>query len=99
MSCKFRNETVCGISGEQCPWVYYCDAVGAWKESPKAPKICKIAEANDVPNGAYRVAFERHGYLYVDMGGYAIKVKNTYDNIPLFVNITKTKSGEYRLKK
>ena len=52
----------------------------------------------EIPEGYNKVEYERHGYLYVDMGNEVIKILNPFGDIPQFVKVSKTKNG-YKVKK
>ena len=52
----------------------------------------------EIPEGYNKVEYERHGYLYVDMGDGVVKIPNPFEDIPQFVKVSKTKTG-YKVKK
>lgn len=52
----------------------------------------------EIPDGYKKVEYERHGYLYVNLGDFVLKIENPFDVIPQFVKVIKTKTG-YKLKK
>ena len=62
------------------------------------PINCKIKDKAEAPEGYYKVCFGKRGNLYVDIEGHVEVIKNTFDNIPLYVKATKLKSGKWRLK-
>lgn len=97
--CNYRESTRCIINNSICPWVYWCDKIQGYKESTKMPNKCHVAETYEIPNGYYKVEFERRGYLYVNVDGTTIKILNPFDNIPFVVRMYKTKSGEWKIKK
>lgn len=96
--CNYRKDNICSITNEKCPWVYYCDKVGAWKELSKMPKQCKLSKQVEVPKGYNKVVFERKGFLYVQIDNQTIKFLNPYDYIPEYVKVYKSK-GELKIKK
>lgn len=97
--CNYREENKCKITKGVCPWVYYCNKLNAWKPLPKAPEKCKVLDLAEIPAGYSKVEFERHGYLYIKMSsGETIKLKNIFNNIPLFVKLYKS-NGEWKIKK
>ena len=59
---------------------------------------CKYMNEVEIPEGYNKVEYERHGYLYVDMGNEVIKIPNPFEDIPQFVKVSKTKTG-YKVKK
>ena len=64
------------------------------------PTNCKIKQNNVVRHkGKYRVRDCRKDYLYVDIDGFTQKLLNPFDFVPDYVNVTKTKDGEYKIKK
>lgn len=96
--CKYAEQNKCKITNDVCPYMYYCEKIKSFKESPSMPKKCKIQQKYETPIGSYKVVSERKGFLYVDLGEETIKVKNVFDSIPLFVKIRKTQSG-YKIRK
>ena len=89
----------CLISKENCPFVYWCDKIHAYKPSSSMPENCKIKEKLQIPKGYSKVRFERKGYLYVDVNDQTIQIKNPFDDIPLYVKVTKSKDGNWRIRK
>ena len=57
------------------------------------PQECKVKQAIEIPVGYCRVRDERKGWLYIDINNETIKIKNPFDDIPLYVKVSKTKSG------
>lgn len=96
--CNYREENKCKIENNICPWVYWCDKINGWKELEKAPKQCNLINSLPAPKGSYKVVFERHGYLYVQIDNQVIKLKNIFDYVPQFVKVSKYK-GNYKIKK
>ena len=73
-----------------CPHVRRCIEHHIWKPLAYMAN-CPIKSA---PTG--NVQFERHGYLYVKVGGEVIKVENPYNYIPDNVELRKYK-GNYKV--
>lgn len=96
--CSYVNENKCSINGEICPFVYFCTNVQAYKPLKSMPAKCNVALIAEIPQGYYRVREERKGYLYVDIGDCTYKIANPFDEVPLYVKATKTKTG-WKLKK
>lgn len=96
--CEYVTNNKCMVTHDVCPYMYYCDKIRAYKPSQSMPTNCKIKEKASVPKGAYKVRDERKGWLYIDYKGITIKVKNPFDNIPLYVHVQKLKNGEYKLR-
>lgn len=96
--CEYVKENQCLIKKQVCPYMYYCEKIQAYKESPSAPKQCKVKQNYETPKGACSVRGERKGYLYVDLGEETIKIKNPYDTVPLYVRLRLTPSG-YKIRK
>ena len=53
------------------------------------PKDCKVKQKYESPTGSYRVSYEKHGYLYVEVENQIVVVKNPYDYTPTFVLLEK----------
>lgn len=97
--CNYVKDNQCLILNQVCPYVYYCSKIQAYKESSSMPTDCKVKRKNKIPDGYYYVRDERKGYLYIDYeNDTTIKVKNPFENIPLYVKVTKTKNG-FKLRK
>lgn len=96
--CKYVKDNICTIQNTVCPFMYFCEKQQIWKPNKYMPNPCKISLSYEVPNGYHRVIDSRKKYLYIDMGDYTISVENPFDDIPLYVKITKTKNG-YKLRK
>lgn len=94
---SFDEIPVCSKNNSPCAFVKRCYKELTWKES-KYMEGCKIRMVVNIPDGAYKVKFERKGKLYIDLGEKTICLDNIYDNIPDYVFLTKRK-GEYKLKK
>lgn len=88
----------CRISKDICPFVYFCNRIKAYKVLSSMPKNCKMKDNLLIPTGAYKVCFERRGNLYVDMDGKIEVVANPFDYTPVYVKMTKLKSGKWRIK-
>lgn len=97
--CEYTKGNQCSITNEVCPWMYWCDRRQIYKPSRYMPENCNIKLKAEVPKGYYRVRMERKGYLYVDIDNCTYKIKNPFDDVPLYVKATKLKSGEWRLRK
>jgi hypothetical protein len=99
LSCKYRYEgNKCKAINSICPFVYYCGKINGYKELERAKSGCKYMNEVEIPDGYKKVEYERHGYLYVNLGDFVLKVENPFDDIPQFVKVIKTKTG-YKLKK
>lgn len=85
--CDYVNTNKCTITGDCCPYIYWCDKINNWRELKSKPKVCQIEARvpKSAPNGYCRVLFSKHGNLYVDRGDEAVIVKNTLDHTPEFV--------------
>lgn len=96
--CDYAKDNMCSINQAICPWRYLCPQTGQWRDNKYMPKDCKIKLNEEVPKGYHRVIEERKGWLYINMGDYAIRVKNPFDHTPLYVRVNKLKSGEYKIR-
>ena len=86
MGCKYRYEgNQCKAMNSECPFVYYCGRIQAYKELERAKFGCKYMNEVEIPEGYKKVEYERHGYLYVDMGDGVVKIPNPFEDIPQFV--------------
>ena len=91
--CNYVNERDCSITGEICPYVYWCNKKQRWLELSSMPKDCKVKVNYELPKGQYLVIEERKGYLYVDVNNQAIAIKNPFNFKPKYVELYKTKTG------
>lgn len=96
--CKNRKDNLCLINNSRCPWSQWCGHLHVWKERSGAEKYCKLLKDEPVPQGFYKVEFERHGFLYIKYNNVTIKVLNPFDDVPKFVKVKKTKTS-YKLTK
>ena len=96
--CNYVVENLCKITNEICPYMYFCTKLQSYQPLKSMPAQCNIELNAEVPQGYYRVRDERKGYLYVDIGDFTYKIFNPFEDIPLYVKATKTKTG-WRLKK
>ena len=98
--CRYREKNKCSLTNSICPWAYWCGNISDYKERESCKKYCKLLkeEEQKVPEGYYKVEFERHGFLYINYKNATTKVENPFDEIPKFVKIKKYKSS-YKLAK
>lgn len=95
--CKYLQTNLCLLTKEQCPWVFFCNREQKWKPNRAMPSKCKVKENLEIPEGYCKVVFERHGYLYVNLGTEVKKILNPFNDVPLYVKVKKTKKGKYKL--
>lgn len=88
----------CYITKEQCPYAYFCNKIQSYKILQSMPKNCKQKQLANIPSNSYQVCFERNGKLYIDVEGFIEIIKNPFDYTPLFVKMTKLKSGKWKIK-
>lgn len=93
--CEYAKDGQCLVKNTQCPWMYLCHNDLTWKPMVSMPVNCKVKAdvSKDIPNGYYEILFERRGWLYVKHDSETLVVKNTFDEIPQFVKLSKTKEG------
>lgn len=91
--CNYVRENRCLVTEQVCPYMYYCEKIHGFKSSPAMPSECKIKQRAEIPKGYYRVRDVRKGYLYIDVDDETIKVKNPFDSVPLYVKVSRTKTG------
>lgn len=96
--CDYRDNNICNITHSVCPWVYWCDKVNTWKELSKKPNRCKVIDNAPLPDGYYKVEFERKGYLYVYVDEEVIKIKNIFNYMPNMVKLYKCEN-EWKIRK
>lgn len=97
--CRYKDLSngKCGISGEICPYLYFCSKIQQYKESQRMPKICKVMERYEAPKGAYKVAYEKRGALYVEVNDTIVIVDNPYDYTPSYVKMN-VKEGDWKVE-
>lgn len=93
-----QDKNKCSILNKQCPYVYFCNKKKEWMGMNNMLMNCKIKVQAEIPDGYYRVCFEKRGNLYVDYNGHIEVIPNPFYNVPLFVNAVKMKNGKWRLK-
>ena len=61
--CNYVNieEDKCKITKNICPYLYFCNKTKSYKPNASMPSNCKIKQNFEVPNGCYKVCFERKG--------------------------------------
>lgn len=97
--CNLVLENICSITKNICPYMYFCNKTKSWKPLKSMPAICKIKKEQDIPNGYYKVCFERHNNLYINIDGNIQIIPNPFNDVPLYVKAIKLKNGKWRLKK
>ena len=99
--CNYVNieEGKCKITKNICPYLYFCNKTKSYKPNASMPSNCKLKQNFELPNGCYKVCFERKGKLYVSIDGHIEIIPNPFDTVPLYVKATKLKTGKWRLKK
>ena len=93
------EEGKCKITKDICPYLYFCNKIKSYKPNASMPSNCKVKQNFEVPNGYYKVCFEKKGNLYVEVDGYIRIVANPYDTTPQYVKVYKTKAGEWKVRK
>lgn len=96
--CSFiKDNNQCKITNTQCPFIYYCIKKQIWKPL-NGMENCKVKNQNNIPKGYYKVCFERHGNLYIDIDNVIKIVPNPFETVPLFVKLIVYKNGKIKLK-
>ena len=101
MSCIYRNNNMCTVVDNVCPWIYYCGKIGGYKEREGVDKYCmykKQEVKNNAPDGYYSVNFERKGFLYIAFNDQTLKLANPFDYVPEYVKLYQSK-GVWKIKK
>lgn len=98
--CEYVNikEGKCNITKDICPYLYFCNKEKRYKVNSSMPSNCKIKQNAEIPNGYYKVCFQRKGNLYISVDKKIEIIKNPYDFMPTFVKMTKLKSGAWKIK-
>ena len=96
--CNFFNENQCSILSNICPWTYFCNKEQKWKFKLEG-NSCKVKNKNTIPKGYYKVCFERHNNLYVEVDNCIQIIPNPYTDVPLYVKLYKLKNGEIKVKR
>ena len=97
--CNYVEGNNCSLTGKICPYVYFCTRKNVWLPLKSMPNNCKVKENLTIPRGYYKVCFERHHNLYINMNGKIEIIPNPYEDTPIFVKVTKTKAGQWRIKR
>lgn len=98
--CEYIKENnICSINLDICPYMYFCNKRRKWIPLKSMPSNCKIKETIEVPKGYYKIRMERKGYLYVDIDNHTHKFLNPFDYTPLYVKVTKSKDGTLKIRK
>lgn len=97
--CKYVKQNQCTITTNICPYMYFCYKKQCWLPLKSMPKLCKVQEKLEIPKGYYKVRMERKGYLYIDIDDQTYKILNPFDDVPLYVKVTRLKNGQFKLKK
>lgn len=97
--CEYNKLNKCLITNDICPYVFFCNKQNIWKPLKSMPTQCKIKNKLMIPKGYYKVRMERKGYLFIDIDNITIKVKNPFEDIPIFVKASKLKNGTWKLRK
>lgn len=98
MDCSYRNGQICNFTKNNCPWVYWCGKIAAYKERDGSDKYCKYRKQEIIPSGYSKVEFEKRGYLYITIDNQTLKLPNPYDYIPKYVKLYQSK-GNWKIKK
>lgn len=93
------EEGKCKITKDICPYLYFCNKIKSYKPNSSIPLNCKVKQNFEIPNGYYKVCFEKKGDLYININGNVEIVQNPFDTIPPYVKATKLKNGKWKLKK
>jgi len=93
----FRAKLYCGLQkGKPCIYSRFCVRTNKFVPNDKM-ETCFMAiekKKKDIPNESYYVRFVRKGYLYVEIDGKVVKVKDTIGNVNNYVYL-RVKDGGY----
>ena len=94
-----RQQIYCHLTKNLCIYSRYCTKVGKFVEADGMENcfMAKEEERKNIPDGAYKVAFEHRGFLYVELeDGNLTKIKNTIGQSTSYVYAKKV-NGEYKI--
>ena len=90
------KELYCKINKKRCLYSKYCVKQNRYIHKDGA-EDCYMAleeKRKTIPTDAYYVRFVRKGFVYVDINGKVVKVKDTIGNVDNYVYAIE-KNGEY----
>lgn len=97
--CEYMNmeKGICLLRKENCPYLYYCNKIHKYKINSSTPVNCRIKQSFEVPNGYYKVCFERKKQLYVNVDNNIEIIPNPYNFIPIYIKMIKLKNGKWKI--
>lgn len=84
-----KESNICTILNNNCPYMFFCNNKKEWVPLRNMPINCKIKKRAEIPAGYYKVCFEKHGNLYIDINGHIQIIKNPFDIVPQYVKVIK----------
>lgn len=93
----YHEMPLCEKQNSVCPMMRRCSEKMMWLPL-KSMDSCKIKNETELPKGAHRVRFKKHGMLYVEYDNKVIMIPYDEDNTPQYVFLTK-RNGVYKIKK
>lgn len=91
-----RNDLICNITKEPCPLVRFCDKVNKLINNDFYEN-CRyyIMENEKLKNGFYKVRFEKHGKLYVEVDNKVLTFDNTFKEVPKQIELVNVEDVYY----
>lgn len=99
--CEHANlsNAKCNITLTNCPYIYFCNRSKTYQLSKNMPDNCKVKKNFNIPKGSYKVCFERHNNLYIEVDNYIEVMANPFGYTPEYVKLGKNKQGKFYIKK
>ncbi len=93
----YHEMPFCEKQNSVCPMMRRCSEKMMWLPL-KSMDGCKIKNETELPKGAHRVRFKKHGMLYVEYDNSVIAIPYDKDDTPKYVFLTK-RNGVIKIKK
>lgn len=93
----YQDMPICEKKNTVCPMMRRCTTRTTWLPL-NGMDGCKIKNEVEMPKGAYKVRFKKHGILYIEVGDQIVTLAYNGEDTPQYVFLTK-RNGEYKLKK
>ena len=83
--CKKQN-------GKICPFVRWCNNANCWKPL-QSQEICSLRTEYKIPDGSFKVRFEKKGELYIETNESVVVLKNPFNFVPKYVALIQENDG------
>ncbi len=94
-----REPIMCKLTSKSCIYSKYCTKVGRFILNDNAESCFMAIEekTKNIPDGAYRVSFAHHGFLYVELeNGQLTQIKDTIGTPTNYVYVKRV-NGDYKI--